>query len=418
MNGGFCNIRGYMLAGASIIALAAWSAGTASAADDEINLKVGWKGGPEFSTVDGAFKFKVRGRLQADGVWADQDETITGAGDVNATEIRRAMIGVEGVLFHDWKYIFETLFYDDKAEISDAAITYTGLPVNITFGQFKTYNSLEELTSSRFLTFIERAAFTDAFDLERQIGVGLSIAKDNWTLGVGGFGANANDVGFDEGSTFSARVSAAPINTDGHVLHVGAHVRHRDLGDDLGLWRYSQRAADLHLTDRFVDTGSIGESDTMWGLEAAWVSGPFSVQAEYSQNHVEMPTALGGFDLEHVGWYVDASWFLTGESRKYSRGTFSRIKVLNPVHSGGHGAWQIAARYDYLDLSDKAAEIAGFGAISCAKCGEQETWLFALNWYPNDYARLMLNVNHSEVEGGINDGAEITAVGLRAQVDW
>jgi phosphate-selective porin OprO/OprP len=135
----------------------------------------------------------------------------------------------------------------------------------------------------------------------------------------------------------------------------------------------------------------------------------------------------------YTGWYVDASWYLTGETRNYDApgGTFGRTKVKNPVWngSGGWGAWQIAGRYDVIDLSDKAQAMNT--SYGCNECGEQETWLFGLNWLLTDYTRLMLNVTQSQITGGNNgfakgsntgfnknDGADITGVGLRAQVDW
>jgi len=145
------------------------------------------------------------------------------------------------------------------------------------------------------------------------------------------------------------------------------------------------------------------------------VLGSFSVQSEYAQDTVHTATALASADPTYDGWYVDASWFITGESRPYEDGLFGRVKVNNPVYggSGGWGAWQIAGRYDVVDLSDQAAAISG-----CTACGEQKTWLIGVNWYLNDYTRLMLNVNQSEIKGGENDGADITGVGMRAQLDW
>jgi phosphate-selective porin OprO/OprP len=58
------------------------------------------------------------------------------------------------------------------------------------------------------------------------------------------------------------------------------------------------------------------------------------------------------------------------------------------------------------------------GGFVCAACGVQETWLVGVNFYLNDYTRLMLNYNKSDINGGINDGAKIKGLGLRAQVDW
>jgi phosphate-selective porin OprO/OprP len=125
---------------------------------------------------------------------------------------------------------------------------------------------------------------------------------------------------------------------------------------------------------------------------------------------------------------VDASWYITGEMRNYEAdvGEFGRTKVKNPVWGGnaGWGAWQIAARYDVLNLGDKAANIVG-----CTECGDQETWLIGLNWLLTDYTALKFNLTQSKITGGNglnppgtgfnrNDGADITGFGMRAQIDW
>jgi phosphate-selective porin OprO/OprP len=86
--------------------------------------------------------------------------------------------------------------------------------------------------------------------------------------------------------------------------------------------------------------------------------------------------------------------------------------------SGGWGAWQIAGRYDVINLSDKAAAITNFGVVDCAECGDQKTWLIGLNWWATDYVRFALNVTQSQIDGGVNNGADITGVGVRSQIDW
>jgi phosphate-selective porin OprO/OprP len=70
------------------------------------------------------------------------------------------------------------------------------------------------------------------------------------------------------------------------VLHLGASVRDRQAGDDQPFFAYGNetgnatRAAELRLTNSPVVTGRIGEDDLFWGLEAAALWGPFSVQGE------------------------------------------------------------------------------------------------------------------------------------------
>jgi phosphate-selective porin OprO and OprP len=390
-------------------------ADAAAASGSDLDLAVRWRGAPEFSSADGNFKFKVRGRIMVDANFADQDFAVTGVPDINATRFRRARLGVQGTVFKDINYILEVDFNDNGVALTDAYMQYTGWPVGVRIGQFKTFNTLEEMTSSNYITFMERAAFTDAFGLGvRRIGVGAIYDKNkHFTLAAGYFGGNAGEVAREESTAFGARATVAPINNETQTLHFGASVRERKAGDLSAaspLFRYRARGADLSMADRFVDTGSVGQSDTFWGLEAAVVLGSFSAQAEYGELSVDTPSFIAG-NPTFEGWYVDASYFLTGERRPYDKGSFGRVKVKNPVWKGGKGAWQIAGRYDVIDLSDNSGFV-------CAACGEQATWLLGVNWYLNDYTRLMLNYNESKIDGGINEGAKIKGLGLRAQVDW
>src|SRR3989337_2804742 len=69
-------------------AAAAAQAAAANAGGNDLDLKVKWKGAPELSSEDGKFKFKVRGRIMTDYNGIDQDESITGEGDISAVELR------------------------------------------------------------------------------------------------------------------------------------------------------------------------------------------------------------------------------------------------------------------------------------------------------------------------------------------
>jgi phosphate-selective porin OprO/OprP len=211
------------------------------------------------------------------------------------------------------------------------------------------------------------------------------------------------------------------------VLHLGGSYRNRNAGtlrdtEAADLFEYRARGADLHLADRFVDTPFIGKSDELFVLEGAFVWRSLSVQGEYAQLKADIPISIANVSPTYNGWYVDASWFITGEMRNYEAdmGEFGRPKVKNPVYngSGGWGAWQLAGRYDTIDLSDKAAAITNFGVVTCSECGEQKTWIVALNWWLTDYTALKFQYSESDIKGGVNSGAEIKGFGMRAQVDW
>jgi len=437
-------------------AKAAASAAQAAAGTGEaLDLKIKWKGAPELSSADGKFKMKVRGRVQADYNGIDQDFDITGRPDVNAAELRRARLGVEGVIFYTVNYKFEVDFANDETVVKDAYLEYTGLAdgLGFRFGNFKTFNSIDQMTSSRFITFMERTAFVEAWDLEYQIGAAARYAKEHFTIAAGIFGPQTEweEDWLQDVKTGAARLTVAPINREVNgvhqVVHLGASWRQRegaenlrsptsDQGGSAGtldpandqFFRYRARGADLHLADRFVSTPTIFDKDTFWGVEGAVIWGPWHAVGEYTQLEGEVSQLFIGSDPTYNGWYVETGWFVTGETRSYSEGEFGRIKVKNPVVGGGKGsgwgAWQIAGRYDVIDLTDKATTIP-----NCSLCGEQATWLIGINWWLNDYTRFQFNYNESDIEGGPlffvngasanrNDGANIKGFGMRAQVDW
>ncbi len=443
-------------------------AAAANAGGGDLDLKVKWKGAPELSSSDGKFKFKVRGRIMADYDHIDQDFNVTGRPDVSAVELRRARLGVEGVVFYDVKYKFEADFADNEVALKDAYVAYAGFkPKDWGIGEIRAgnqyvYNSIEELTSSRFITFMERPAYQEAFFLDRQIGAAILAGGEHWSFQTGIYGAPVGEVTdyLQDQNAFSARFTVAPINREVNgvhqVIHLGASYRHRDEAEDLRAgpnsigeftdepFRYRARGADLHLADRFVGTPFTGNADDLFNLEAAFIWGSFSMQGEYANLSVDSAsgTQLGlntvNPDPTYNGWYVDASWFVTGETRNYEAdtGEIGRPKVKHPVEDHGWGAWQIAGRYDVLELSDKNNVLVGWSAVdqaklaACTICGDQQTWLIGVNWWLNDYTRLALNVTQSKITGGNplnatgvagankNDGANITGVGLRAQVDW
>ena len=405
---------------------------------NDLDLKVKWKGAPELSSRDGKFKFKVRGRLMGDYNHIDQDEAITGEPNINGVEMRRARIGVEGVVYYDWKYKFEVDFAGgNEAEVKDAYIAYANWAPweksEIILGQSKVANSLEDLTSSRFITFMERSAFIDAVGIDRQIGAAIWAGDEHWSFQTGYYGSNVEDQGswFEDTTAYSVRGTVAPINNDTTVVHLGASYRHRDAGTpkaDPGdaPFRYRARGADLHLADRFVNTGHIGEDDDMFNLEGAFVWKRFSAQGEYAQLESNIPRNIApGVSPTYDGYYIEGSIFLTDDMRNYEadEGAFGRVKPKNPVWggSGGWGAWQIAGKYDVIDLSDQAARIAAstaVNAVDCDECAEQETWLIGLNWWMTSHTALKFNVTQSEIKGGVNDGATINGFGMRAQIDW
>jgi phosphate-selective porin OprO and OprP len=139
-------------------------------------------------------------------------------------------------------------------------------PAYVRVGQFKTPNSLEQMTSRRFLPLMERPAIVDAFELDYQLGLGSGVSGDHWGVDAGLFGQNASAQENDEGYALAARRHYGFLyGPEGSrdAVHLGASARYRNLDNDTfdSQARYPQRPF-FHFTGtRSVDTGALGESE-------------------------------------------------------------------------------------------------------------------------------------------------------------
>ena len=107
-------------------------------------------------------------------------------------------------------------------------------------GNFKTPNSLEEMTSANYLTFMERAAFVEAWGLDRLIGAGVIYNQEHFTLSAGIFGPTAirrRDVARRRQDAVRPASRSRPINREvngvNQVVHFGASWRGREGAEDL-----------------------------------------------------------------------------------------------------------------------------------------------------------------------------------------
>ena len=360
------------------------------------------KGGIQIKSSDGEFSAKIGGRVQVDGAWYDEDGSEMG----NGTEVRRARLYLQGKMFTDWGYKLQYDFTGSgRNGIKDAFLTYNGFDsIELKAGNFKNPFMLQEQTSSKYITFTERA-LPDAFADGRHIGAMASTKHKHWTAAAGFFGdaVGTSSSGKDEGWGVTGRTTYAAINEKTRVIHLGAAVSYRDVGDKESI-RFKQQAETHVSGTNIVDTGIIsnGEDYLKLGAEFAAVEGPFSIQSEYIWTTVGRED---GDDLDFNGWYAEAAYFLTGESLNYKKGKFGAVSPISIVGRDGIGAWQIATRYSSINLNDQ--DIRG---------GEADSFTVGLNWFPTSTLRFSANyVNVLDVDGGIHDAEEPSLVQVRGQ---
>jgi phosphate-selective porin OprO/OprP len=278
--------------------------------------------------------------------------------------------------------------------------------------------SLEELTSSKYITFMERSLPTQAFAPSRNTGISVGDSVMNnrllWNLGYYYDVDDSGDVFGDfDNNNLSLRVAGTPWFRDkNHLLHVGLGYsrKFRDKDKEESRLRFRARP-EAHITDvRLANTGRFfADSADLVNPEVALVFGPFSLQGEYFLLNTD---ATDVNDPSLSGFYAFGSWFITGESRNYKQkgGTFDRIKPKNNFHIGqpGWGAFELALRYSDLDLTDESLE-----------GGEQQDITAGLNWYVNPSTRIMINYVNADLKNRADvPDDSIDIFQMRFQVDF
>jgi phosphate-selective porin OprO and OprP len=318
-------------------------------------------------------------------------------------------------------FIYKTQFDFAGAgtgQFKDVYVGYTGLDfMDIKVGQFKEPFGLEELTSSNDITLMERSPIISLVP-SRETGVMIAdeILSKRMTWAVGAF-KNSNAFGDGEENDaengdwdITGRITGLPWYEDSgrKLLHLGVAGSHREWSDEA--LRIRSRGS-YSRSDYLVDTAAFNaDSLDLLGGEAALVYGLASVQAEYI--FADVDPSIGNSESIH-SYYVQGSYFVTGESRPYKAGIFCRVKPNHnfSLKNREFGAWELTARYSYLDLSDITAANAAGG-------GDLNDLGFGLNWYMNPNARILWNYIHSEGDQGTGLDQDADIFQMRLQYDF
>ena len=376
-----------------------------------------FRGAPRLGSTDG-WSIKPRGRLQYDVGHVERPEGAAGTGFGSGDILRRARFGLEGTMPGGFGFAIDLETAGGNDELADAYLTWKASPrATLTLGQHNNFQALEELTSSRFTSFVERAAFTDAFAFNRRLGLSLTWTQGPLTAQAGAFSGNIQELDEPSGEALrlDGRFVYAPRIGDTQLHFAGSlHWRERSAAAAAALpLRYRQRPL-VNFTDlRFVATPSLPvEGETSVGLEAAMIRGPLHAAAE--AHWLGADTTTPGLSPTFFGAYVELGWFLTGESRGYKGARWDRTEVSRPIESGrGFGAVQLNLRYDRVDLDSDG--IVG---------GTQDAFQVGLIWMPTDHVRFLFNYSQIAYHnaaipaaGGDRDYA-IDVVAARAQIDF
>jgi phosphate-selective porin OprO and OprP len=405
----------------------------------------------EWVTVKDRTAITWGGRIHADyASWVNDDEF---GGQPDYVEFRRLRLFAAGEGYGVYDYQLDigfapefdlgggfqeelTLMAGSGIEIKDAFVGIRDIPIlgYVRIGHMRTPFSLEQLTSSNFLTFLERALPHRLYP-GRELGIAAFHHTPNETM-TWGYGVffdelpetEPNIEDDNQGVRAIGRVTWAPwydVPSDGrYLLHTGvsyAYTRPR-LRDNLDVpgtffrpVRFSARP-ETHRGDHLIDTGDI-DTDQYHVLnpEFALVRGPLSLQSELTWARVD---EVDGDTADIYGAYAYLSWFLTGEHRNYDprQGRFERITpfenfwiVRTPRGiRRGWGAWELGIRWSYLEFPDYGGQ-------------QLQDLTVGMNWYWNPHTRVMFNWIHPWARNSPESllaHAEGDVLSMRLQVDF
>jgi len=446
-------------------------------------------GRPVISTGDGRFTMGVRVRFQSDFAAFSQDSThpagFAGPSDLSSgAVVRRAYFGVEGKAYNDFAYEFRlnaggsnggsagasgvpTAGEGDPL-LNKAVVTYTGIPNwHFNVGIIEPAFMFEGTTSSASLMFLERPEIdniaADVFgagDSRRGIEIGWAKtdalwAGDNLTATATfsgqktGSAANHGNGG-DENTQVLGRITERLWTNGLSNIQIGVSGAKVLNSGSNGVNGGSQT---INLQDRpqvrvdgtrLISTGGVAaKTADMFAVDLGGNIDNFFLGGEYAQftldrqcgaitaaNNAVCASSTSVIDHPTFsGWYAEASWILTGETKAYSPsainnevGGFNMPVPSRPFSFSGDswGAFELVARYSNTDLNWHTGQLATTSQLAGVLGGEERVIALGLNWYLNRNVRIMIDDNIIKVKKGTaalpnRDGQDINVIGVRLQ---
>lgn len=436
------------------------------------------------ATADNKFSLTLSGLVQLDTGFYDQRAPGPVAGDLRRSgpalgftaanvdaaharqlkdgdNFRRGRFGVSGTLFRDFQYRgvydFGGSGVENSGQLYEAWGQYNGLrPLHIRIGAFAPLQGLADQDSTAAQPLLERAA---SADVARNFAAGdtrtaaqvfgygdhwlASVAVTGRAIGVVNTSLTGTAQTFGDPLAFVGRLAATPLHGADWRVHVGVHGQYLDRPANVsgpaasGLTPISGRTvafsdqAELRIDGtRLINTGNIDARHAAnEGVEFAAQWRGFLVQSEYDHFDVQR-AAVGVSNPRFQGYYVEGSWLVTGETRRYNNATaaFDAPTVRRPLGAnGGFGAMELTVRYSDMNLNYHTGAAGSAPFADSVRGGELQVWTAGLNWYLNSYVRLALEGQHVKLDRlspdaftygtpvGAQIGQSYNAVALRSQ---
>ena len=366
----------------------------------------------------GEQKFAIGGRLMLDYDSMDSGHQAENK-SFSDMEWRRTRINIKGSVNKHWSYKATYDFNSEKdtANLDEGYVKYdTTKGFTITAGKTKADMMLEQRTSSKWISTVERGLLNAMNEKVNYLvgkpgdGAGVKLgfyAKESRISGaISVFDAYKNDSDDDNDMILhtTARLNYSPKMGKNEYAHFGVSY---GMADYKGETSKAELQLGIHQGDKTLLADAAAGDITNLGIEAAYVNGPFSVQAEYFDNETELENGSKGYEWD--GYYGQLSYVLTGETRgyKWKGAKFDKIKP-----KGKMGAVELVLRYEDISVDD-----ADEGTVVANKVDLDRT-VIGVNWYVANTVKFMANYSSVSMDNEVNPGGtteDLDSFQLRAQ---
>ncbi len=292
-------------------------------------VRVYYNKGTRFDFPDSGLTTQFNTQIQTRYTYTDKDE----GENTSSFDIRRARLILSGSALHEeFSYVLQADFVGTRdsdgtkaPDLRDGYIQWNpSADTGVRMGQYKTFISRQENSSSSKLMFADRSVASDLFQLGRQGGLsGRYTGMDGRFFAAAGIfngesdGEGRNKPGVDTRETGVATVRYTAMGTmdafeEGDIGHT------EDAALNFGLaYAYGQ----------ITETAGDADKQTV-SVDASLKVEGFSLQAEFFYRTLDPDAGGSDSDVEPLGYYVQSGYFLVPKK------------------------FEIAARYSYVDCDD------------------------------------------------------------------
>ena len=369
------------------------------------------------SSTDKQFKYWFDNRVYFDGAMYFGDNTYQGEDNAigDGVNIRRMRFAMKAIIWGHWGGEIDFDFGNNAVDIKDAYIKYMNNNWQIKAGNFREPMSMSTMTTSRYITFMERSYAVEQAP-SRHMGIAYKTFSNHMFFEGGVFSSKiANDLirdqnkskGTNAGWSVTARFAYAPIKKDKQVLHFGISGSYRtpkiqEIGDPINSFRYGENAETEINRKKYIDTDWIEDCQTkiIVGTEFAYAIKNYRVQGEYLMTRIQrdVDEVPEGEDLVKLGgFYLMGAWLINNADYYYNMGDAEFSQIDFKDHN--KGAFEVAVRYSYMNANTfKDGDLTPW-----LQGGSGETYTLGLSYYFNYNVKFMLNyayVNHDRWANG------------------